>query len=158
MFEWTQEACAGAGYSCYELSNFAKPGQSCRHNEEYWRGRDYVGIGPGAASHRAGLRSTNLRPLEAYEKAVRQSGCAAAEAEVLSPSQQNREAIWLALRTREGFDPGAIEERTGCALSDALVDQIDASVAAGDLEAFENRLRVPREKMIFTDTIAQRFL
>ena len=48
LYEITQEIADGNGYPAYEISNHARPGQECRHNLVYWRGEDYVGIGPGA--------------------------------------------------------------------------------------------------------------
>lgn len=48
LFDLTQRLCEDAGYSAYEVSNHAKPGAESKHNLIYWRGGDYVGIGPGA--------------------------------------------------------------------------------------------------------------
>ena len=48
MFELTQELCDTAGLPAYEVSNHAKTGSESRHNLIYWRGGDYIGIGPGA--------------------------------------------------------------------------------------------------------------
>ncbi len=48
MYEVTQEVCAAAGLPAYEISNHARPGAESRHNLIYWRGGDYLGIGPGA--------------------------------------------------------------------------------------------------------------
>lgn len=48
LFEATQELCEAAGLPAYEVSNHARPGAESRHNLIYWRGGDYVGIGPGA--------------------------------------------------------------------------------------------------------------
>lgn len=48
MYELTQEVCDAAGLPAYEVSNHAAPGMESRHNLIYWRGGDYLGIGPGA--------------------------------------------------------------------------------------------------------------
>lgn len=48
LWDVTQELCEAAGYTAYEVSNHAKPGAESEHNLIYWRGGDYVGIGPGA--------------------------------------------------------------------------------------------------------------
>jgi putative oxygen-independent coproporphyrinogen III oxidase len=48
MYEATQELCDKAGLPAYEVSNHAKIGAESQHNLIYWRGGDYIGIGPGA--------------------------------------------------------------------------------------------------------------
>jgi len=50
FFQWTHTHMKTSGYPAYEVSNFAKPGQECRHNKHYWYYDDYIGIGPGAHS------------------------------------------------------------------------------------------------------------
>ena len=50
MYALTAEALRPFGYSRYEISNYAKPGYACRHNVRYWRRREYLGLGLGAAS------------------------------------------------------------------------------------------------------------
>ena len=73
LYEVTIEETAAAGLVQYEISNFAKPGAECKHNLNYWRYGDYLGIGPGAASRitlpdgrkRAITRVRNIRfPLQ----------------------------------------------------------------------------------------------
>jgi hypothetical protein len=71
MFLHTRQRLAEAGFDAYEISNFAGAGGPCRHNDHYWLQGDYVGVGPGASSHRQGVRWTNLKPVEAWAKAVR---------------------------------------------------------------------------------------
>lgn len=48
LFEMTQSMMEAAGMPAYEISNHARPGEESRHNLAYWRGHEYVGIGPGA--------------------------------------------------------------------------------------------------------------
>ena len=55
-----------AGYRRYEVSNFALPGHECRHNQAYWRGEDYLGIGAAAVSTVGGERRTNPRSVTGY--------------------------------------------------------------------------------------------
>ena len=51
MYEWSCERLARAGYGQYEISNWCRPGQECRHNLVYWRNGEWLGLGPGAHSH-----------------------------------------------------------------------------------------------------------
>ncbi len=48
MFEVTQDLTAASGLPAYEISNHASPGNESRHNMIYWRGHDWIGVGPGA--------------------------------------------------------------------------------------------------------------
>jgi oxygen-independent coproporphyrinogen-3 oxidase len=54
------EALGDAGFEHYEISNWAKPGQRCRHNELYWRNDDWLAVGPSASGHASGLRWRNV--------------------------------------------------------------------------------------------------
>lgn len=58
------------GYGQYELSNFARSGFSCRHNQVYWEGEDYYGFGPGAAACIAGVRTLNHRSTTTWIKRI----------------------------------------------------------------------------------------
>src|SRR3990170_5784166 len=51
MYEWSLERLARAGYQQYEISNWSRPGQECRHNLTYWRNGEWLGLGAGAHSH-----------------------------------------------------------------------------------------------------------
>ena len=50
MYEWTTDILNNAGFQRYEISNYAKVGEECRHNLSYWNYEEYLGIGPGAHS------------------------------------------------------------------------------------------------------------
>jgi oxygen-independent coproporphyrinogen-3 oxidase len=51
MYEWSCERLDRAGYRQYEISNWCRPGEECRHNLVYWRNGEWLGLGPGAHSH-----------------------------------------------------------------------------------------------------------
>ena len=86
------------GYGRYELSNYALPGFECRHNLAVWRGEDYVGIGPSAASREGLERRTNTPDIAAWKNAL-------AEIEVLSPQEDEQERFVTGLRLAEGQCP-----------------------------------------------------
>ncbi len=63
MYELATEMLAVAGFGQYEISNWAKAGQECRHNLQYWRNAPYIGLGPGAHGWANGVRyATQLAP------------------------------------------------------------------------------------------------
>lgn len=111
MFDHTRTRLAAAGFEAYEISNFAGRGGPCRHNDHYWLQGDYVGVGPGASSHRAGVRSTNSKPVEAWANLALAGLPAATQAETLRPKQRAAEALWLGIRRRDGVDVAAVARR-----------------------------------------------
>jgi len=82
MYEWSSERLAAAGYAQYEISNWCRPGEECRHNLVYWRNGEWLGLGPGAHSHLLDLRSCRPSGLPAGP-----GGVSARFADVYSPKQ-----------------------------------------------------------------------
>ena len=70
MYAHTIDRLAAAGLDQYEISNFARPGEECRHNLVYWTNDAYYGVGLGAARYVDGVRSVNTRDLPAYLKRI----------------------------------------------------------------------------------------
>lgn len=91
-----------AGYSHYEISNFALPGFESKHNSSYWTGEPYLGIGPSAHSFHSNIRSWNISNNALYIKSVEQDRFVYEE-ETLTWSQRLNEQIMTGLRTNKGF-------------------------------------------------------
>jgi len=106
-----------AGYHRYEVSNFALPGHECRHNQAYWRGEDYVGIGAAAVSTAGGERRTNPRSVAGYLAGH------SPQIERLSPATRLWEKAMLGLRTSEGIDEAAVLPVLDIAARDRLLSQ-----------------------------------
>ena len=98
----TEEALAASGYRWEEISNWARPGHGCRHNQLYWRQGDYLGIGSAAHSHRDGHRWWNVRTPERYVDAISSGRSPIAGEEHLTADQRWFERLALALRTPAG--------------------------------------------------------
>jgi putative oxygen-independent coproporphyrinogen III oxidase len=147
---------AEAGFSHYEVSNHALPGEESRHNAHYWQGGDYLGVGAGAfgcLSSERGARRYRSEPLPA--RYLERSGRAEVDVfgEDLSPEDLVREALMLGLRTRDGVDLAALEARTGL---DPIVGReaaIARRTARGELVHEGDRLRVPRSHWLALDAI-----
>ena len=97
-----------AGLKRYEVSNYARPGRECRHNQDTWRGGDYLALGPGAHAHLNGVRWAYLSDVAAYLDAVEAGGEPLAMREELSGRQRALELMLLGLRTVEGVDLAAV--------------------------------------------------
>jgi oxygen-independent coproporphyrinogen-3 oxidase len=123
LYEVTQEICARHGLGGYEISNHARDGDACRHNLVYWRGGEWVGIGPGAhgrlgpATGRVATRA--VRNPTAWLQAVQAVGTGEEPREPIPPAEVGREYLLMALRLREGAsiarmrsaDPGLAPDR-----------------------------------------------
>jgi len=125
MFDLTQEMCEAAGLPAYEVSNHARPGAECRHNQLYWQGGDYLGIGPGAhgrCTDHSGVTSA-LRQYKTPEKwlsAVAQLGHGTQEETALTPQERLEELVMMGLRLTEGLDSARFQRQTGRKLGEAL--------------------------------------
>ncbi len=124
MFEATQEICAAAGLPAYEVSNHARPGAESRHNLVYWRGGEWLGIGPGAHG-RLTLDGTvtalrQHRAPAVWLERVERAGHATQEATALSAAERVEELVMMGLRLSEGIDARRFEALTGRSLRDAL--------------------------------------
>jgi putative oxygen-independent coproporphyrinogen III oxidase len=119
-----EQRLTAAGLANYEISNWARPGHTCRHNELYWAQGDYLGFGCAAHSHRAGHRWWNVRTPERYIEAVADGRSTEAAGELLEPDRRRVEGLQLALRTAEGVpaDSLAPDDRE---LLDGLVVEAD---------------------------------
>jgi putative oxygen-independent coproporphyrinogen III oxidase len=104
-YELAESVLAAAGFDWYELSNWAKsPEARCRHNELYWSGADWLGVGPGAHAHVAGRRWWNVKHPAAYAQRLSAGESPEADGEDIDEATAALEDVMLRLRLREGID------------------------------------------------------
>lgn len=113
LFALTRELTARAGLAAYEISNYARPGEACRHNINYWRNGEYVGLGPSAASKVGFTRSGNVRSIALYRRALERGESAAAWSETPGAALRLAETWWLGLRLADGVDPQVARHTAG---------------------------------------------
>jgi oxygen-independent coproporphyrinogen-3 oxidase len=113
MFLLGKALAEEAGYQHYEISNYALPGHETRHNQHYWTGSDYLGLGPSAHSFAGGERWWNLRNLDGYLAAWEKKQTAVAGRERLGLAERKIEAVMLGLRRNEGIDLAGWREEFG---------------------------------------------
>lgn len=122
MYRKTGEILGEAGYSRYEISNYAKPGFSCRHNIRYWRREDCLGLGLGAASLVGSVRWKNTDRMEEYLKHSADPGLLVREMEDLTRTAEVEEFMFLGLRMTEGVHADAFRECFGLEMTDIYGD------------------------------------
>ena len=163
LYERCAEAMESLGFEHYEVSNWARPGQRARHNEAYWRGDDYLGLGAGAvgcvASPRGAegaLRWRNLHDPAAYRAALDRGELPPSELESLDPDARVREGLMLGLRTADGVDLEALASRAGVDPMRGRERAVRREVDRGNLVLEGGRARIPRGRWLLADAITAR--
>ena len=120
-YEVADDRLAAVGLDWYEVSNWARPGEECRHNLLYWEGGDYAAIGCAAHGHAAGRRAWNVRTPERYVEAIARGDSPEAGHEVLDGAARHAEGLVLGLRTAAGIKlpgPRADSSRVATCIAD----------------------------------------
>lgn len=125
MFTLADKMLTSAGYEHYETSNYALPGKRSRHNQGYWTGNDYLGLGPSAVSTLDRTRHQNIADTAAYLQRIAAVGHAQDEIEVLDDEAWRLERLALQLRTREGLPLEFLSPNTNLAPLAHLVEKTD---------------------------------
>ncbi len=97
------ELLEAAGLGWYEVSNWAREGARCRHNELYWTSAHWLGVGPGAHAHAGGVRWWNVKHPRAYAARLAEGLSPAAARELLDDDTRRVERVLLEIRLREGL-------------------------------------------------------
>lgn len=159
-------ALEGAGLARYEISSWARPGRAAVHNRRYWQRRPVLGLGVGAHSHEPpraaepfGARSANERDLPRYLARIEAGRFDPPEREALAPATARAEAVFLALRTREGLCAAAFASEFGAPPRHFFAAAIDESLAAQQLaESGDGDLALTSRGWLFADEVAARFV
>jgi oxygen-independent coproporphyrinogen-3 oxidase len=152
-----QQRLAAAGFGQYEVSAYARPGRQCRHNLNYWRFGDYLGIGAGAHGKVtiAGevIRTEKTRSPRAYLEAGGKSGVRRS----IPPAELPFEFMLNALRLTDGFQAGEFERCTG--LGEALIQPTLVSLASrGLIERLQGQVRATPLGFRFLNDLQAAFL
>jgi len=103
FFEMAMNRLESAGYEHYEISNYARPGFASAHNRAYWKGEDYLGLGPSAFSTIGLKRMQNVCDYTEYANRVLSQQSPIGSVETLTPEMKQVERLALGLRTGEGI-------------------------------------------------------
>ncbi|MEW6684679.1 MAG: radical SAM family heme chaperone HemW [Candidatus Edwardsbacteria bacterium] len=158
MYEFTCATLLEAGYEHYEISNFAKPGFCCRHNENYWGRGEYLGLGAGAHSHDQGRRWANKSQPEEYIRDIEKKSSARDWEEVLTEREQKFEEIFLSLRQSDGIDLRKLRERFGLTWESQNRQTLAELVEAEMLCLSEGKLKPTERGFLLSEEIAGRLV
>lgn len=146
-----REVLAGAGYTHYEVSSYARPGQVAVHNSGYWEMRPYLGLGPGAHGFLPPLRWVNLRRPRRWIEAALAGERPVASEERLDDATLSFERVLTGLRRLDSGLPldEALEARYG--------PVFEAEIARGRLAREDGRVRLTDEGLRWMDDVLLSF-
>lgn len=122
FFLMAMDELENAGFKQYEISNYAQPGRECLHNFAYWRGADYIGLGPSAFSTCNGIRWRNAANTREYIRRVEEKCELHDFHEVMEEETRRVERLAFSLRTSEGISiQDAPETKTSLLQAHGLV-------------------------------------
>jgi oxygen-independent coproporphyrinogen-3 oxidase len=148
FFEIAMSTLEAAGYWQYEISNYARPGFASVHNGAYWRGADYLGIGPSAFSTVGMHRWQNVADYRSYADRALSGRSPVGSTEELSVASKRTERIALSLRTNEGIS----SEILGSS------GQVQEFLELGLLREDNGHLILTRAGKSLADTVAEAFV
>ena len=153
MLELSIDRLEAAGFEHYEVSNFARPGGRCRHNETYWDCRPWEAFGPGAARFDGRVRTTNHRSTTTWMRRVLAGEDFTGDRDAMTPLEAAQERVVLGLRRRDGLRRADFLAASGFDL-DLVVGGpirhwIDHGLATDDGE----HVRLTREGLLVSDAL-----
>jgi oxygen-independent coproporphyrinogen-3 oxidase len=153
LYNHAIDTLQSAGFEHYEISNFARPGCRCRHNQVYWANEAYYGFGVGAARYVNGCRELNTRDTSTYIRRMLAGESPVIQSETLPPPERARETLAVQLRRAEGIDRAAFQEQTGFDLDELAGPALDRHVALGLLVDDSVGVRLTRQGKCVADAV-----
>ncbi len=152
------DTLGAAGFEHYEISNFARPGRRCRHNQVYWANEAYFGFGMGAARYVRGRRELNTRDLQRYIRLALSGESVTWQSEELPPEERARETMAVQLRRAEGIDRTAFRTQTGFELETIAGPSLARHVEQGFLADDGRSVHLTRRGKYVADAVIERLL
>ncbi len=160
MYHYTKKCLQNAGYERYEISNYAKPGYACIHNQVYWTGGEYLGLGLGAASYWKGARFSNTPDMEEYMENCSRARITENRKEIVTATQKSRmeEYMFLGLRMIRGVSIREFERRFGIPMNRIYGTVIRSYIGQGLLKIEQDRLMLTERGIDVSNSVMADFL
>ncbi len=149
------DTLAEAGFEHYEISNFARLGQQCRHNQVYWANHAYLGFGVGAARYINGVRELNTRATGVYIDRLCAGESPTFQSECLPPRERAVETIAVQLRRALGVERAPYQKQTGFALDDIVGPKLCELVAQDLLRDDGEAVALTRKGKCLGDAVVE---
>lgn len=153
MYLYAIEKLTQHGMQHYEVSNFARPGSECLHNQTYWRGDAWLGFGPGAAAFVDGTRTVNHRSTLKYLQRMEAGKSPVAESQSLDWSTRTRERFIFGMRQLKGVEWSWLAGTGEPKAVEAIAQQLPHHIALGFLEWHAGYIRLTPQGLPISDSL-----
>ena len=158
MYEDVAAVLKEYDYHQYEISNYAKAGYECRHNEGYWQRKDYLGLGLGAASLLGMERFSNTADMQEYLKNSSAPEKIRKNRELLTREDEMAEFMFLGLRMTQGVSKKEFQEYFGTAIENIYGEVLKKYKKQGLLLEESGRIFLSREGLHVSNAVMAEFL
>ena len=158
LYESTWRQLAAAGYTQYEVSNFARPRHQCWHNLNTWCMEEWIGLGPSAASQFGGWRASNVADLHRWSTDVENGGRMTEERVALTSELLAEDALIFGLRMNAGVNVVAWRRRAPSAPWEKIAAQWRALEEQGLLECAGEVVRLTDRGRLLADAVGVRIM
>ena len=159
LYELTWEYLTSCGYEHYEISNFSKPGHACLHNVNTWKMKEWIGVGPSAASQYQNNRYSNEADLTKWLEQVELAVSERCEVQPLTDADLLEDSIIFGLRTGQGISLVELKSRFSNFSWKQLMSFFE-SLRSEDLVSIEDedRIRLSLKGKLLADRISIKIL
>lgn len=154
MYEWTKEFLGANGYLRYEISNYAREGFECVHNIGYWKRKEYIGFGLGAASLLQNCRFSQCRELKTYLN----GGFKKCDEQHLSINEQMEEFMFLGLRLARGISKEEFYKEFNTELEVVYADVLADLKRNGLVSEYQGKIRLTERGTDICNYVFSQFL
>ncbi len=153
QFELLTSTLEANGFEQYEVSNFCLPGWYSRHNSNYWKSAQYLGVGPGAHSYNSLSRQYNIENNVKYIHSL-QKGLIPCSVEALDAKTLANEYMMTRLRTKWGMDCFVLQSEFGIQI-DSFKEILDKYQKMDYLIVEKTMVKLTKKGLLFADKITE---
>jgi oxygen-independent coproporphyrinogen-3 oxidase len=147
------------GFEQYEVSNFAKTGHDCRHNQAYWDHKPYLGLGCAAHSYLPPQRFGNIKDVEKYSALVASGDLPREFVETVEGKKLALEMLFLGLRRIAGINEETFQAQCGLGFDEFINKDKIALYSDKNLLTFKKPLWKPtKQGLLMADAMARELI
>ncbi|SFE28652.1 radical SAM family heme chaperone HemW [Alteribacillus iranensis] len=158
MYDLLMSKLEKAGFSAYEISNFARNGYESKHNKTYWKNEEYYGFGAGAHGYLQSVRYANVGPLPHYIDILKKQTHARKDSHTVTSQEQMEEEMFMGLRMREGVSDRVFKSKYGLSYMEVFGEAVEELTENGLLEKNKEIIYLTDKGRLLGNEVFEKFI